>query len=110
MITLNESASLTSTSFKDSNNGTPVFGADGKMNEDLAMQFVSNLGAKAIKTIPSHNIVVVTMDKRTKAIFQNNADVSTYLMISSSLDGTKHALRYPYGSGESTVSKRHKCA
>lgn len=76
MITLNESASLTSTSFKDGNNGTPVFGADGKMNEDLAMQFVSNLGAKAIKTIPSHNIVVVTMDKRTKAIFQNNADVS----------------------------------
>lgn len=75
MVTLNKNASLATTSFAEGAGGTPVFNAKGEMDDVVAAQLMRSMGARYIKTIPSHNIVVVEMDKNTKNVMSASSNV-----------------------------------
>lgn len=55
--------------------GSSLFDAKGAMIEEAAIDFVRSHGATFIKSIPSHNIIVVQMDKTVKNNFLHNGNV-----------------------------------
>lgn len=75
-------------------NNSSLFDFNGDMIEEEAIEFVRSQGARFIKTIPSHNIVVVEMDRTVKGSFLNSANVADV-----SDDPVRHLMAQstPYG-------------
>ena len=90
MVEFTEGARVQGTEASANGEGVALFDAKGVMNAEIATTFMKAMGATPLKAIPSHNIMVVTMDRKTYttmsahgSVAKVSADPMRYLMAQS---------------------------